>query len=134
MAENWAVFSAHFVQIHKTFIMQDFIALIAVAGGLASFVAVIYLLVNSRHKVRMALIQHGKEASIFKENKSGASGLKYGLLMLGIGLGIFMGMIIESLFQTDSPVPHFSMMLIMGGAGLIVYYLITKKRGDDLVD
>ncbi len=114
--------------------MHDFIAFVAVAGGLGSFVAVIYLLVNARHKVRMALIQHGKEASIFKENRNGSSGLKFGLLMVGIGLGILVGMMIESVMQTDSPVPHFSMMLILGGAGLITYYLITKKKEEDLVD
>src|SRR5690606_25570429 len=99
----------------------------------ASFVAVVYLFVNSRHKIRMALIQHGKEASIFKESRNGSTGLKFGLLMVGIGFGILAGMIIESILDTDSPVPHFSMMLILGGAGLIIYYLITKRREDDMV-
>ena len=79
----------------------------------------------------MALIQHGQEASIFKETKNGSSGLKYGMLMVGIGLGILFGMIIESVMQTDSPVPHFSMMLILGGLGLIGYYLIVKKKEEE---
>ena len=110
--------------------MGDLIALVAVGGGLATVVAIAYLFFNSRHKVRMALIQHGKEASIFKENRNGSSGLKYGLLMVGIGLGILVGMMIESVMDTDSPVPHFSMMLILGGLGLVVYYLISKRKDE----
>lgn len=111
--------------------MEDLIALLAVGGSMSAIVIIAYLYFNSRHKVRMALIQHGKEASIFKGKSSGSSGLKYGLLMLGIGLGILMGMFIESIMETDSPVPHFSMMLILGGVGLICYYLILRKKDED---
>ncbi|MEZ4952044.1 MAG: DUF6249 domain-containing protein [Saprospiraceae bacterium] len=113
--------------------MGELIGLIAVAGSITAFIVVAYLFINSRHKVRMALIQHGKEASIFKEKRNGSSGLKYGLLMVGIGTGILVGMVIESIMSTDSPVPHFSMMLILGGAGLIIYYLITKREDDEIV-
>ena len=98
---------------------------------MASIIIIAYLFFNSRHKERMALIQHGKEASIFKGGRNvGSSGLKYGLLMMGIGLGIFVGMMVENMLDTDSPVPHFSMMLILGGLGLITYYLITRKKED----
>ncbi len=111
--------------------MGELIGLVAVAGSMTSIVIIAYLFFNSRHKTRMALIQHDKEASIFKENGRGSSGLKYGLLMVGIGLGILMGMIIESVLQTDSPVPHFSMMLILGGLGLVGYHLILKKKEEE---
>ncbi len=113
--------------------MEELIGLVAVAGSISTVAFIAYLFINSRHKVRMALIQHGQEASIFREKQSGTSGLKYGLLMVGIGLGILAGMMIESIVGTDSPVPHFSMMLILGGAGLIVYYLISKKQEEDIV-
>ena len=113
--------------------MKDLTGLIAVAGSITSVVVIAYLLINSRHKIRMALIQHGQEASIFKENNNGSTGLKYGLLMVGIGLGILVGMLIENIMNTDSPVPRFSMMLILGGAGLITYYVVTKKKENDLV-
>jgi len=99
---------------------------------MTSIVIIAYLYFNSRHKIRMALIQHGKEASIFKENANGSNGLKYGLLMIGIGLGLFMGMVIESVVQTDSPMPHFSMMLVLGGLGLVIYYLLMKKKEDGM--
>ena len=111
--------------------MGELIGLVAVVGTMASFIVVAYLFFNSRHKERMALIQHGKEASIFKGSRdNGPSGLKYGLLMTGIGLGILVGMMLENALDTDSPVPHFSMMLILGGIGLITYYMVSKKKED----
>ncbi|MEO1260093.1 MAG: DUF6249 domain-containing protein [Bacteroidota bacterium] len=108
--------------------MGEVIGLVAVIGVITATIVIAYLFFNSRHKVRMALIQHGKEASIFKEQRNGSSGLKYGLLMTGIGLGLLVGMMLEALMSTDSPVPHFSMMLILGGLGLVVYYIITRRK------
>ena len=119
------------ITISKKNTMEELVALIAVGGSMTAIVIIAYLYFNSRHKVRMALIQHGQEASIFKQTRNGSSGLKFGLLMVGIGLGIVLGMMIENIMQTDSPVPHFSMMLIMGGLGLIVYYMIMKKREEE---
>lgn len=111
--------------------MGEVIGLVAVIGTITATIIFAYLYFNSRHKVRMALIQHGKEASIFNQNSSeGSSSLKYGMLMVGIGLGIITGTILERALDTDSPVPHFSMMLILGGAGLICYYWLTKKKED----
>lgn len=111
--------------------LGDLIPLVAIGGSITAMVIIAYLFFNSRHKVRMALIQHGKEATIFKDTPNGSSGLKFGLLMVGIGLGILAGMMLESVLDTDSPVPHFSMMLILGGAGLITYYSILKKKDDE---
>lgn len=108
--------------------MEPVIALVAVVGAFTSIIVIAYLFFNSRHKERMALIQHGQQASIFRAKKDGASGLKFGLLSLGIGLGLFVGSIVESILNTDSPVPHFGMMLSLGGAGLILYYLIVQRR------
>ena len=111
--------------------MEEVIGLVAVIGVFTATIVIAYLFFNSRHKVRMALIQHGKEASIFKQQRNGSSGLKYGLLMAGIGLGLLVGMVLEAVISTDSPVPHFSMMLILGGLGLIIYYVITKPKEEE---
>ena len=108
--------------------MHDLVALIAISGSFTTVIVIAYLFFNSRHKERMALIQHGQQADIFRMRKKGSDGLKYGMLSLGIGLGLFLGSIIELFLDTDSPIPHFGMMLILGGIGLIVYYLILRKQ------
>lgn len=111
--------------------MEQVIGLVAVLGVITSVIVIAYLFFNSRHKERMALIQHGQQANIFRAKKNGADGLKFGLLSLGIGLGLFIGSLLEMILQTDSPIPHFGMMLTLGGAGLIVYYLLLQKKESD---
>lgn len=108
--------------------MEEIIGLVAVVGTFSSIIVIAYLYFSSRHKIRMALIQHGQQANIFSEKSQTSSALKYGMLAVGIGIGIITGSLIEQAFNTESPVPHFSMMLIFGGAGLIAYHLIERKR------
>jgi hypothetical protein len=116
--------------------MEQVIGLIAVVGFFSSVIAIAYLFFNSRHKIRMALIEHNKDASIFKSEfgHSRTSALKYGMVAVGVGLGLFIGNALENA-GWEAPVPYFSMMLILGGAGLILYYLFVKPKmeGDDTV-
>lgn len=111
--------------------MHDLTGLVAVTGFFTTIIVISYLYFSSRHKIRMALIQHGKEASIFKESTNGSSSLKYGMLSVGLGLGLLLGSIIDGFYASDNPVPYFSMMLMLGGAGLILYYVIIRKKGED---
>jgi len=115
--------------------MQDLVGLVAVIGLFTSVIIFLYLFINSRHKIRMALIESGKSAGIFKEEGSRFAALKYGMAAVGIGLGLLLGSALES--ETfPAPLPHFSMMLILGGGGLILYYFFVKKKeggGDETV-
>ncbi|TAK38617.1 MAG: hypothetical protein EPO28_10950 [Saprospiraceae bacterium] len=109
--------------------MQQVTGLVAVTGVFTSAIVLLYLFFNSRHKIRMALIESGKSADIFKEESSRFAALKYGMTAVGIGLGLLLGSALES--ETfPAPLPHFSMMLILGGGGLILYYLFVKKQED----
>jgi uncharacterized protein DUF6249 len=110
--------------------MEDVIGLVAVIGVFTSIIILLYLFFNSRHKTRMALIESGKSAGIFKEESNRFSALKYGMVAVGVGLGLLVGSALES-DTFPAPLPHFSMMLILGGGGLILYYLLVKKKQDD---
>jgi hypothetical protein len=79
----------------------------------------------------MALIQSGRDSSIFSEDKQCYSTLKWGLLLFGVGLGL---LIAEALSHYDilSPeVAYFSMAFIFGGAALIIDFLIEKYRNQN---
>ncbi len=95
----------------------------------AMILGIVYL--SYRKKERMALIQSGRDSSIFGQEKQCYSTLKWGLLLFGVGLGL---LIAEALAKYDilSPeVAYFSMAFIFGGAALIVDFLIEKFRNNN---
>ena len=110
--------------------MEEITGLVAVIGAFTSLIILIYLFFKSRQNIRMALIESGKSAGIFKEESNRFPALKYGMVSVGVGLGLLLG----SAFESDTfpaPLPHFSMMLILGGGGLILYYMFVNKRNSD---
>jgi hypothetical protein len=99
-------------------------------SAFAMILGIIYL--SYRKKERMALIQSGRDSSIFGLDKQCYSTLKWGLLLFGVGLGL---LIAEALAKYDvlSPeVAYFSMAFIFGGAALIIDFLIEKFRNQDV--
>lgn len=94
----------------------------------AMILGIVYL--SYRKKERMALIQSGKDASVFGPERKCYSTLKWGLLFFGVGLGL---LIAEALAKYDvlSPeVAYFSMAFIFGGLALIVDFFLEKNKRD----
>lgn len=117
------------------------IPIFAVGGFWGAVITYIVYYYKSRHIERMALIENNKDASIFantvediKRQKTGSS-LKVGLLFVGLGLGLILGVIIDTIFNCE-PAGTFASMLVFGGLALIVYHLYEinsdnhKNRGD----
>ncbi len=106
-----------------------FIALFATVFG------IMYVFYTTRNKERLALIDKGADASLFNTGKD-AKGLinwnkftlKIGMLLVGIGLGVIAGAILESAGAFPSEeAGYFSMILIFGGLSLVLFYLFDRK-------
>ncbi|HMS70133.1 MAG TPA: hypothetical protein PKD18_18435 [Saprospiraceae bacterium] len=120
------------------------IPIVAIAGFWGAIITFIVYYYRSRHIERMALLENNKDASIFAntveeiKKEKGNSTLKVGLLFVGLGLGLIVGVIIDSFFDSE-PAGVFSSMLVFGGMSLIVYHLYDinsdnhKNRGGDIV-
>ncbi len=108
--------------------MGEIIGLVAVIGFFTTLIVTAYLYLSSRHKIRLALIQHGQDAGIFKEDRNENSALKLGMVAVGVGLGMFAGSALARSGMDEGPA-YFGMMLTLGGTALILYYLFVKKRG-----
>ena len=99
----------------------------------ATFFGIIYVFVTARNKERMALIEKNADAKIFyperpANNIFGKLAIKIGMLAMGIGLGIFMGYLINEYFNIDEEIAISSMIFLFGGAGLFISYYVSKKE------
>lgn len=111
------------------------IPVLAIGGFFASTIIFTYMFFSSRHRERMALIESGQDASIFSKHfANNKENLKYGIVAVMGGLGLIIGDFLQSTGMEEF-VAYFSMVLIFGGAGLILFYfLIQSKQKDGLVD
>ena len=91
--------------------------------------AVIHL--NIKRKERMALLEKGADPSIFNfENKGNKMvTLKWGLILIGLALGLLLGRILEvyGVFNHAEEVGYFSMLFLFGGIALVVSYFIERN-------
>jgi hypothetical protein len=97
----------------------------------ATIFGIVYVVVSAVNKEKLALIDKGLDASIFEKNKTSTHGrynaLKFGLLLIGIALGLLFGNLLEHYTEIQEEVSYFSMILLFGGAALLLYYRIIKK-------
>ncbi len=99
---------------------------------LALFVCIFgifYVHYTTRNKERLAMIEKGADASLFytgrKRNRH--TSLKWGMFLVGIGLGLLIGNIIAETTRLKEEVAYFSMTFVGGGVALILFYMIEGK-------
>lgn len=118
--------------------MKDFQEIIIPIFGMLSVFGttfvIILLAIRAHHKERMLMIEkieQGVDMSLLasaRRPKSKYWYVKYGMLMIGVAIGMFFGHILaQALFQGNYSASYFSMILVFGGASLIIYFFIDKK-------
>lgn len=112
--------------------------MVAIIVPLALF-AMIFGIVYLAKRERMAMIERGMDPRRYKPQSAPFQNLKWGLLMIGAGLGLFLAYVLDNTafshlshqFDDDgNPAIYFSLIVIFGGAGLFISYLIEKKEAD----
>ena len=95
----------------------------------SSIFGVFYIFLSTRNKERMALIEKGADASLFQTKKTHRSNLtlKFGMLAVGIGIGILVASLIETYTVMDEEVAYPSMIFLFGGLFLVGNAMIEKK-------
>jgi hypothetical protein len=91
---------------------------------------IVYVITTARHKEKMALIEKGADPTLFKRQQfkfSQYNMFKYGLLLVGIAIGILLAGIIAELHLIDDVAAYFSSILLFGGLALIVAFLLRNK-------
>jgi len=91
----------------------------------AMIFGIVYLAI--RKKERTLLIQRGLDASAFETKKNGTSNLKWGLLFLGVGVGILLGRVFAAYTCLGEEASYFSLICLFGGMSLVIYHIIARK-------
>jgi hypothetical protein len=98
------------------------------------FFAMIFGIVYLYKRERMAMIERGMDPRRYKPQSAPYQNLKWGLLLIGAGLGLFLAYVLDrTIFKTtdydDGNVAiYFAMIAMFGGLGLFASYRIEKKE------
>jgi hypothetical protein len=98
--------------------------------GLGAF-AMVFGLRYLNNKENMAMIEKGLNPKQFANRPVPFRNLKWGLLLIGSGIGLLAAFLIDTLLIPKSVEPvaiYFSLIAIGGGLGLITSYRIEKKE------
>jgi hypothetical protein len=118
--------------------MDEMVMIVAINGILWPCVMVMvitYVYFNHRTKVRLALIESGRDASIFKTQPqiTRLRTLKQGILLLMAGVGLLFGGLLNAM-GLDEDVAYFAGLFAMTGMGLVAFYLYTGQTQRELVE
>ena len=97
---------------------------------------IIFFIFHNKHQEKMKMIEKGftpEEAKAYFAPYAKVKAykpygmLKWGIILTFLGVGIFIAHILEDVYDISDSL-NFSLVLIFGGAGFIVYYLIINKK------
>ena len=98
----------------------------------AALFGTVFVIVSARNRERMAMIEKDVNPKDFirpprtiKSNPYGI--LKWALLLVGLGLGIFIGSLLDSYTALEEVSAYFASTLFFGGLGLVLAFMLTKK-------
>jgi uncharacterized protein DUF6249 len=108
--------------------MQELIPIVMFAGFFAMVFGVAYL----KTRQNLAMIDKGMNPKEFANRPAPYLNLKWGLLLIGSGLGLLLAYIIDMVSAVvdgeENPTIYFAMIAIFGGMGLIASYRVEKKE------
>ena len=109
--------------------------MVAILVPLALF-AMVFGIVYLSKRERMAMIERGMDPRRYKPQSAPFQNLKWGLLLVGAGFGLFLAYILDNtafsrmgqMNDGGNTAIYFSLIAVFGGLGLLVSYLIEKKE------
>lgn len=106
------------------------VAVIGVFIPIVGIIAISILVIYLRkfeNEERMSMIDKGMNPSDMKIIRNTSFPLRFALLLIGGGTGLLVGYILDANTRMDE-VAYFSMIFIFGGIGMGLSYLIEEKK------
>jgi hypothetical protein len=118
--------------IHEGNMVALLAVFIPIIGTIGLFTMIVFIR-KYQNDEKMAMIAKGitpPQKASHQINPSHS--LRWGFILVGFGVGLLMGSLLESLTNMDGETAHFSMIFIFGGLGLLASYFyqmnIDKKN------
>ncbi len=105
--------------------MEDILISLA---AFASIFGIVYVVITARNRERLSMLEKGFNPLEFKPKSNNSGLLKWALLIVGLGLGFFVGSVIENYTTIKEEPAYFGSVLFFGGLGLLIAYLMSKKN------
>jgi O-antigen/teichoic acid export membrane protein len=108
---------------------SNVVFLIPILISLGAF-AMIFGLVYLGNREKMAMIEKGMNPRE-KVRRSAPGYLKWGMLLIGAGVGLLLAFLIDTLMiphEVEPAAVYFSLIAIGGGIGLVASYRMDKKE------
>jgi hypothetical protein len=98
-----------------------------------SFFIMIFGIVYLNKREKLAMIERGMDPRTYKPQSAPYQNLKWGLLLIGAGVGLFLAFtldhsIYKNLDDDSISALYFALIAIFGGLGLFLSYRIEKKE------
>jgi len=108
--------------------------LIPILVPIAMF-AMVFGIVYLYKRERMAMIERGMDPRSYKPHPTPSAPyqtLKWGLLLIGAGLGLCAAYVLDRcvFMDEDNPAMYFGLIAVFGGLGLFISFLMEKKDND----
>ena len=101
-------------------------AVLVPLAGMAMLFGIVYLY----KRENLAMIEKGMNPKTYRP--APYSNLKYGLLLVGSGIGLLLAYLIDmastAIDGEENPSIYFALIAIFGGLGLVLSYRIEKKE------
>ena len=94
-------------------------------GFFLAIFAILYVYWTTRTKERLALIEKGIDAKIFKSSPSKYALIKWGIFLIGLAIGVISGYALST--GINEVVAFFTMIFFFGGLSLISAHLIINN-------
>ena len=97
-------------------------------GFFGAIVLSVHYITTARNKEKMALIEKGVDISeIYKSKNAANNVLKYGMFLVGLAIGVLLGYVLNKFAGVHGVPSYFSMILLFGGGGLILFHWFNSK-------
>ena len=102
------------------------IPIVMFAGGFAMIFGIVYL----KTRQNLAMIEKGMNPKE-RVKRSAPGYLKWGMLLIGAGVGLLLAFLIDTLMiphEVEPAAVYFSLIAIGGGVGLVASYRMDKRE------